>query len=198
MRTIVFWTDERTERLKALWAEGLSGSQIAAKLGGTTRNAVIGRAFRLNLAKRKAPHAIQAANNRRAAAQKRIAKAAKPRPPRLPKMVNPKSGVLRSGTAAEHAKAAADFSRIQAEIAARQDVARVASIIDLEPHHCRWPIGEPTRGYCGDQKIPGASYCECHLARSRATTDQRHLHFIDSSPPWGPSTITELHETVAA
>ena len=38
------WTDERVERLKALWAGGLSASQIAAILGGVTRNAVIGKA----------------------------------------------------------------------------------------------------------------------------------------------------------
>ena len=36
------WTDERVEQLKKLWAEGLSASQIAAQLGGVSRNAVIG------------------------------------------------------------------------------------------------------------------------------------------------------------
>ena len=35
------WTDERVELLKKLWAEGLSASQIAGRLGGVTRNAVI-------------------------------------------------------------------------------------------------------------------------------------------------------------
>ena len=43
------WTDERVELLKKLWAEGLSASQIAARLGGVTRNAVIGKAHRLGL-----------------------------------------------------------------------------------------------------------------------------------------------------
>ncbi|MFY8102331.1 MAG: GcrA family cell cycle regulator, partial [Allorhizobium sp.] len=33
------WTDDRVERLKRLWAEGLSASQIAAQLGGVSRNA---------------------------------------------------------------------------------------------------------------------------------------------------------------
>ena len=37
------WTEERVELLKKLWAEGLSASQIAARLGGVTRNAVIGK-----------------------------------------------------------------------------------------------------------------------------------------------------------
>jgi hypothetical protein len=43
------WTDERVERLKKLWADGLSASQIAAQLGGVSRNAVIGRVHRLKL-----------------------------------------------------------------------------------------------------------------------------------------------------
>ena len=41
------WTDERVELLKTLWAEGLSASQIANRLGGVTRNAVIGKVHRL-------------------------------------------------------------------------------------------------------------------------------------------------------
>jgi GcrA cell cycle regulator len=43
------WTDERVEKLKKLWADGLSASQIAAQLGGVSRNAVIGKVHRLNL-----------------------------------------------------------------------------------------------------------------------------------------------------
>lgn len=43
------WTSERVEILTRLWAEGLSARQIASKLGGVTRNAVIGKSHRLNL-----------------------------------------------------------------------------------------------------------------------------------------------------
>ena len=43
------WTAERVERLALLWSDGLSARQIAEKLGGVTRNAVIGKAHRLNL-----------------------------------------------------------------------------------------------------------------------------------------------------
>jgi len=46
------WTDERVELLKKLWADGLSASQIAAELGGVTRNAVIGKVHRLGLSGR--------------------------------------------------------------------------------------------------------------------------------------------------
>ncbi len=47
------WTPERVEMLKTLWAEGLSASQIAARLGVVTRNAVIGKIHRLGIAARE-------------------------------------------------------------------------------------------------------------------------------------------------
>ena len=43
------WTPERESKLKALWKKGHTASQIATLIGGTTRNAVIGKANRLNL-----------------------------------------------------------------------------------------------------------------------------------------------------
>src|SRR5262245_39533281 len=46
------WNDERVDALKKLWADGLSASQIAGRLGGVTRNAVIGKVHRLGLAGR--------------------------------------------------------------------------------------------------------------------------------------------------
>jgi len=49
------WTDERIERLKAMWAEGKTASIIAEELGGVSRNAVIGKAHRLGLDSRPSP-----------------------------------------------------------------------------------------------------------------------------------------------
>ena len=46
------WTDERERKLKELWSKGHTANQIAAMLGNTTRNAVIGKAHRLKLAAR--------------------------------------------------------------------------------------------------------------------------------------------------
>ena len=43
------WTDEKVEKLRELWTKGHTASQIAEMLGDTTRNAVIGKAHRLNL-----------------------------------------------------------------------------------------------------------------------------------------------------
>src|SRR5215207_9206903 len=49
------WTDERIERLKKMWADGATASQIADELGGVSRNAVIGKAHRLGLDARPSP-----------------------------------------------------------------------------------------------------------------------------------------------
>jgi GcrA cell cycle regulator len=49
------WTDERIERLRAMWAEGKTASVIAEELGGVSRNAVIGKAHRLGLDSRPSP-----------------------------------------------------------------------------------------------------------------------------------------------
>ena len=43
------WTPEREKKLKELWQKGHTASEIASLLGETTRNAVIGKAHRLNL-----------------------------------------------------------------------------------------------------------------------------------------------------
>ena len=43
------WTEEKVAKLKELWSKGHTASQIAEALGDTTRNAVIGKAHRLNL-----------------------------------------------------------------------------------------------------------------------------------------------------
>jgi GcrA cell cycle regulator len=49
------WTDERIDRLKTMWADGATASQIADELGGVSRNAVIGKAHRLGLEQRPSP-----------------------------------------------------------------------------------------------------------------------------------------------
>ena len=43
------WTDAKVQKLKDLWGKGSTASQIAEILGDMSRNAVIGKAHRLNL-----------------------------------------------------------------------------------------------------------------------------------------------------
>ncbi len=76
------WTDERIDRLKSMWEKGMTASQIAEDLGGVSRNAVIGKAHRLDLQSRPSPvkpnEPVSAAPK---AAPVRIAAAAPPPPP---------------------------------------------------------------------------------------------------------------------
>ncbi len=53
------WTEDKVNKLKELWGKGKTASQIAEILGGISRNAVIGKAHRLNLsAKIKTRHSV--------------------------------------------------------------------------------------------------------------------------------------------
>jgi GcrA cell cycle regulator len=55
------WTEEKVNKLKELWGKGQTASEIAKILGGVSRNAVIGKAFRLNLSSKiKTRSSIQA------------------------------------------------------------------------------------------------------------------------------------------
>lgn len=47
------WTVRRVDKLMALWNEGYSGTEIAKELGGVSRSAVLGKAFRLGLPRRR-------------------------------------------------------------------------------------------------------------------------------------------------
>ena len=61
------WTEEKVNKLKELWGKGQTASQIAEIIGGISRNAVIGKAHRLNLsAKIKTRSAINLNNSRKA------------------------------------------------------------------------------------------------------------------------------------
>src|SRR5215212_11813720 len=75
------WTDERIDRLKAMWTQGATASQIADELGGVSRNAVIGKAHRLGLEARPSP--VKPGEEKEA--PKKTAKAAAPKAPPAPR-----------------------------------------------------------------------------------------------------------------
>ena len=79
------WNDERVDLLKKLWSDGLSASQIAGRLGGVTRNAVIGKVHRLGPvgARHHLAHEIAPAARARAISRQRLMK------PRFANIGNP-------------------------------------------------------------------------------------------------------------
>jgi len=93
------WTDERIERLKTMWTQGSTASQIAEELGGVSRNAVIGKAHRLGLESRPSP--VKAGEEKE--------KKAKPAP--APKAAKPAAAPKPAPAAAETREPVADAPR---------------------------------------------------------------------------------------
>jgi GcrA cell cycle regulator len=144
------WTDERVESLKKLWADGLSASQIAAELGGVTRNAVIGKVHRLGLAGRaKAPASTTPRARKPRAASHMV---------RLPR------ASLRGNTALAHAYEL-EFETEPEQIDNIIPLGQRRSLLELTEETCRWPIGDPGTAdfyFCGGQTITSLPYCAYH------------------------------------
>jgi GcrA cell cycle regulator len=149
------WNDERVELLKKLWAEGLSASQIAGRLGGVTRNAVIGKVHRLGLSGRATTSRMKSHRPRaRAATARRIAKS------RFAATGNPALRAL-------YHPEAEPFTPSVEELVI--PVKERKSIQTLGECSCRWPIGDPQMAdfhFCGKNKVPGLPYCEFHARRA--------------------------------
>ena len=150
------WTDERVELLKKLWSEGLSASQIAGRLGGVTRNAVIGKVHRLGLSGR-------ATSSRSSVPRQRRTHTHAPRQNRAPSITFGTRGNVALKPAFEE-----EFQAAPAPAPVEELVIPLherASILTLKESMCRWPIGDPTEEefhFCGRKKTGSVPYCEHH------------------------------------
>jgi len=161
------WTDESVAKLRALWAEGLTASQIAKSIGGLTRNSVISKLHRIGLTRNDKNTAslrgrIRAKSERRS---KLIKSQSKPK-------VDKRSA---SRIALDAIFAAAEpFTPTAEEVVIPLDDRR--TIATLEKNDCRWPIGDPRKPdfhFCGRSKVDGLPYCETHALRAYQTTAPR-------------------------
>jgi GcrA cell cycle regulator len=151
------WSAEAIERLKALWAEGHSTAEIGRRMG-ISKNAVVGKAHRLNLPARPSPI-------RREPGEKPAATA--PRAPRIPapRSTLPQPAVLATPAAS---------SPLAATLAAPPPVALTAptTVVRAFPRFaskrsCCWPIGEPGTPefrFCSAEAAGGKPYCLEHAA----------------------------------
>lgn len=159
------WTDDRVEDLKRMWSQGLSGSQIAKGLGlGITRNAVIGKVHRLNLAGRAPmPHYTM------------VRKPRKPREPKVqnvevPKRVLPSLPSIRPTTLGPLFRAlepAHPIPLAEPEPLRLVDLTNGGrvTILQISDKTCKWPIGDPGDEefcFCGHKPRDAAPYCEYH------------------------------------
>lgn len=151
------WNDERVELLKKLWAEGLSASQIAGRIGSVTRNAVIGKVHRLGLSGRATTTRMKSHRPRpRPSVVKRPPAAAKPR------FANVGNTALRE-LYQQAEPYVAPVEELVIPLAERK------SIQSLDECSCRWPIGDPQEAdfhFCGKTKVTGLPYCEFHARRA--------------------------------
>jgi GcrA cell cycle regulator len=167
------WTEDRVETLKKLWADGLSASQIAGKLGmGVTRNAVIGKVHRLNLAGRvNTPRSQSPRVARKPSEGHRSA----PRGPSQPSMPTAGATALKSFTQTAPRLAPLPEPKPMRLVESSKD-GRI-TILHLSDKTCKWPIGDPTHEdfcFCGHGPRDGSPYCEYHARMAYQPAHERH------------------------
>lgn len=168
------WSEEHDNLLRTLHAEGLSFSQISNRLwremkAQFSRNACIGRAARLGLAKRGAPKAQRSGvfaptrqhdtKTNRAGWQAQAAKS------RL--VVGGNNSVISVPAPPPPRPYASKPDRMEP----------TATLLTLGAHMCKWPIGDPAHpkfGFCGRQAE--ASYCEAHRTLAFQPPSAKRAH----------------------
>ena len=132
------WTEDKVNKLKELWGKGNTASQIAEIIGGISRNAVIGKAHRLNLS---AKIKTRTATSNRIFEDLQTDKNNKSRKGRKSKF---KSLIIEKDFEPENPK----------------------QLEDLDESSCKWPIGHPNENsfyFCGRTSLKDFSYCKLHL-----------------------------------
>ena len=135
------WTPEREEKLRELWKKGHSASQIASMLGDTTRNAVIGKAHRLNLEARapskKLVHKVNTEN--------------------IENNIKSEVKIQKLGRKAR-------FKALLLDKSFEQENPK--KLEELTDETCRWPIGHPSEKnfyFCGRKPMEKFPYCKLHV-----------------------------------
>mgnify|MGYP006092718967 CR=1 FL=1 len=133
------WNDEKVAKLKELWGKGNTASQIAEIIGGISRNAVIGKAHRLNLSSKIKTRSVSSAENfQNNGNEENISKQKRGRKSKF------KSLIIEKDFEPENPK----------------------KLEELDESSCKWPIGHPEEEsfyFCGRSSLKDFSYCKLHL-----------------------------------
>tara|TARA_B110000483_G_C18011290_1_gene471213 strand:- start:153 stop:647 length:495 start_codon:yes stop_codon:yes gene_type:complete len=132
------WDAEKITKLKELWGSGKTASQIAEIIGDMSRNAVIGKAHRLNLSAKIRPRTTKSNQNYENNLDKKNIKTAQGGRGRF------KSLIIEKNFEPENPK----------------------QLEDLSEDSCKWPIGHPDEKifyFCGRSSLKDFSYCKLHL-----------------------------------
>ena len=143
------WNQQKVEDLKKLWNDGVATSRIGEQLG-FTKNAVIGKAFRLGLERRQ--------NSRK----------------KISQPVSFSSTTLYRETSSS----SSSISVKKEPIRRREKFSFKKSIVGTGNFRsCQWPIGDPLEEgfhYCGGQNIPTKPYCIEHFKKAY-NVDEKYL-----------------------
>lgn len=173
------WTDERVELLKKLWSEGLSASQIAAQLGGVSRNAVIGKVHRLKLSGR-------GKTTTTAPRSKKVNTAAAAPRPSVQHNGGAHTTTMRTTSATKTVGATALKMDYDTDVIAETvvkpasdvvvPISRHLSLLQLSERTCKWPIGDPLNEdfhFCGHESGESSPYCSYHSRLAFQPTAER-------------------------
>ena len=144
------WNQQKVDDLKKLWNEGVATSRIGEQLG-FTKNAVIGKAFRLGLERRQ--------NSRKKTAQSQsVSSVTMYRETNVPghSQITPKREVTRK----------------REKFSFKKSIVGTGSFKSYQ-----WPIGDPLEEgfhYCGGQNIPTKPYCIEHYKKAY-NVDEKYL-----------------------
>jgi GcrA cell cycle regulator len=132
------WTDEKVAKLKELWGKGNTASQIAEIIGGISRNAVIGKAHRLNLSAKIKTRLAPTNQNSKNLSENKDTSLKRGRRSKF------KSLIIEKDFEPENPK----------------------QLEELDDSLCKWPIGHPDEKsfyFCGRTSLKDFSYCKLHL-----------------------------------
>ena len=132
------WNEEKITKLKALWGNGSTASQIAEIIGGISRNAVIGKAHRLNLSSKIRTRNASSSQNFDSNFEENNSKNKQVRKSKF------KSLLIEKDFEPENPK----------------------KLEELDEGSCKWPVGHPEEisfYFCGRSSLKDFSYCKLHL-----------------------------------